>query len=447
MPKNIIKPTRNPIERAYLVGVDIFKDETLLTIDDSLDELSLLAKTAGIEVVGRNLQKMNHPNPKTFIGSGKVDEVAALAEESASDVIIFDDELSPRHQRELENIFGDKIRVLDRTALILDIFAQHASTREGALQVELAQYEYRLPRLTRAWTHLARQAGGAGGRSGVGGVGLRGPGETQLEVDRREIRRRIDVLKKELEKVRAHRQMHRYRRQKSRIPVISLVGYTNAGKSTLLNRLANTDVYVADQLFATLDPTTRRVELPDGNPVLFTDTVGFIQKLPTTLVAAFRATLEEISEANLLLHVLDITHPNVQSQAEAVNQTLLDIGAAHIPILTVLNKIDRLDDPQAAKESLDFQKSAVAISALTGNGIEDLLRMVQDHLYETYETLSLFLPYKEGHLISLFHEQGQAERIEHVDDGVKIRGRLPGRLVSQFAQYVQSPNRSNQKNL
>ncbi len=226
-------------------------------------------------------------------------------------VIIFDNELSPRHQRELEKYMGASIRVIDRTALILDIFAQHAHTSEGQLQVKLAQLEYYLPRLTGQWTHLARQAGGGGGRSGsVGGVGLRGPGETQLEVDRRAIRHDITHIKEELEKVRSHRMRYRAQRKRSRIPTVALVGYTNAGKSTLLNRLAKSNVYVADQLFATLDPTTRRVELPDSSQALFTDTVGFIQKLPTTLVAAFRATLEEIAEADLLLHLVDISHPN-----------------------------------------------------------------------------------------------------------------------------------------
>ncbi|HIE58333.1 MAG TPA: GTPase HflX, partial [Anaerolineales bacterium] len=323
-------PTQQPRERSFLLGVELRDRSDLFSITDSLNELRLLADTAGLYVVGQATQKLDKLNPKTFIGSGKVEDVKALARETRADVIIFDDELSPRHQRELEKSFGNEIRVLDRTALILDIFAQHAHTREGALQVELAQYEYRLPRLTRAWTHLARQTGGGSGRSGGGGVGLRGPGETQLEVDRREIRRRIDQLKSELEKVRAHRERHRSRRKKSRIPIIALVGYTNAGKSTLLNRLAASGVYVADQLFATLDPTTRRVNLPDDTPALFTDTVGFIQKLPTTLVAAFRATLEEIAEADLLIHVLDITHPNVRPQAEAVLQTLEEIEADHI---------------------------------------------------------------------------------------------------------------------
>jgi GTP-binding protein HflX len=291
MAKKIPEPTLHPRERAFLVGVEIYGSNELLSLSDSLRELELLADTAGLEVVGQTTQKLDHPNSRTFIGPGKVEEVKALAEEFPAEVILFDEELSPRHLRELELVFGEQLRVLDRTALILDIFAQHADTREGALQVELAQYEYRLPRLTRAWTHLARQAGGGGGRTGsVGGVGLRGPGETQLEVDRREIRRRIDHLKQELEKVRTHRKQYRSRRNRSRIPLASLVGYTNAGKSTLLNRLAGSDVYVADQLFATLDPTTRRVGLPGGHLTLLTDTVGFIQKLPTELVAAFRAT-------------------------------------------------------------------------------------------------------------------------------------------------------------
>lgn len=437
MGKKTTEPTRPPRERAFLVGVEIYGQDELLSLDDSLLELSLLAETAGLVVVGEATQKLDHPNSKTFIGGGKVEEVKALVEETQADVILFDEELSPRHLRELENIFKDRVRILDRTALILDIFAQHASTREGALQVELAQYEYRLPRLTRAWTHLARQAGGGGGRSGsVGGVGLRGPGETQLEVDRRDIRRRIDHLKEELEKVRTHRQQYRSRRRRSRIPVVALVGYTNAGKSTLLNRLSSSDVYVADQLFATLDPTTRRVELPGGQLALFTDTVGFIQKLPTELVAAFRATLEEISEADLLLHVVDITHPNASAQAEAVQQTLREIGADHIPVLTVLNKIDRLADPEGARQSVRAYPNSIAISAATGDAIDELLELVRKSLYETFSPISVRLPYQEGGLISMFHEMGQVERVEHERGGVFIQGRLPGRLLAQYMPFT-----------
>jgi GTP-binding protein HflX len=437
MAKKIPEPTTRPRERAFLVGVEIYSQNELLSIDDSLSELALLADTAGLDVVGQATQKLDHPNSQTFIGPGKVDEVKALVEELQAEVILFDEELSPRHLRELEKIFRDEVRILDRTALILDIFAQHANTREGSLQVELAQYEYRLPRLTRAWTHLARQAGGGAGRSGsVGGVGLRGPGETQLEVDRRDIRRRIDHLKDELEKVRVHRQQYRSRRKRSRIPVVALVGYTNAGKSTLLNHLTEAGVYVADQLFATLDPTTRRVELPGGHLALFTDTVGFIQKLPTALVAAFRATLEEIAEADLLLHVVDINHVNASAQAEAVQQTLMEIQADHVPMVTVLNKIDKLNDPEKARQSLEMFSRAVAISALKGEGINDLLSVVGRQLYETYQPISVRLPYQEGGLISMFHDYGQVERIEHQRSWVFIQGRLPGRLLAQYQLYT-----------
>lgn len=437
MTKKQPEPTIRPRERAFLVGVEIRGSEHLLSLDDSLTELELLAETAGLNVVGQATQKLDAPNSATYIGPGKVDEVNALVDETGSEVVLFDDELSPRHLRELEKTFGEKVRLLDRTALILDIFAQHAGTREGALQVELAQYEYRLPRLTRAWTHLARQAGGGAGRSGsVGGVGLRGPGETQLEVDRRDIRRRISHLRKELEKVRTHRQQYRARRKRSQIPVAALVGYTNAGKSTLLNLLAQADVYVADQLFATLDPTTRRVELPGGNLALFTDTVGFIQKLPTALVAAFRATLEEIAEAELLVHVVDITHRSAQAQAEAVHQTLKEIDAGHIPVLTALNKIDRLNDPENARLALDVFPNSVAISALTGAGIADLLKAVNDQLYERYTTVTVRLPFQEGGLIAQFHELGQVERVEQYHGGTLIHGRLPGRLLARYQPYL-----------
>src|SRR6186713_2201533 len=352
MAKKNPQPTTPPRERAFLVGVELFKERNFLTLEDSLTELALLSDTSGLDVVGELTQKLDRPHVKTYIGPGKVEELKMLVEETITQVIIFDDELSPRHQRELQEIMGKNVRVVDRTALILDIFAQHAHTSEGMLQVELAQYEYYLPRLTGQWTHLERQAGGGGGRAGsTGGVGLRGPGETQLEVDKRAIRKRIDHLKKELEKVSAHRQRYRAQRKRSRIPTVALVGYTNAGKSTLLNRLAKADVYVADQLFATLDPTTRQVELPGGYQALMTDTVGFIQKLPTTLVEAFHATLEEIIEADLLLHVVDISHPNALNQFQSVQDTLDQLGARHIPVVTALNKADQLRDPEAAKAS------------------------------------------------------------------------------------------------
>ena len=415
------------------MGVEIYGQSGLLPLADSLQELALLAETAGLEVVGELTQQLNRPHAKTFIGSGKVNELKAFVEETLAQVVIFDDELSPRHQRELEILLGKDVRLLDRTSLILDIFAQHAKTSEGMLQVELAQYEYYLPRLTRAWAHLARQAGGGGGRAGsVGGVGLRGPGETQLEVDRRVISKRISQIKKELEKVRAHRLRHRDKRKKSRLPIVALVGYTNTGKSTLLNQLAKADVYVADQLFATLDPTTRRVELPGGYQSLFTDTVGFIQKLPTTLIAAFRATLEEIAEADLLLHVVDISHPNALNHFEAVEETLVDINAGHIPVITALNKVDLLNDPQKAQLALEHYPRAIAISAREKTGMMELKALLQKSLYETYTPILVRLPYQEGNLISIFHEAGQIERIEHERGGVLIQGRLPGRLIAQY---------------
>jgi GTP-binding protein HflX len=436
MSKKQPEPTRLPRERAFLVGVEIRREQHLLSLQDSLTELGLLADTAGLDVVGELTQRLEHPHVQTYIGPGKVEELKALVEEAAGDIVVFDDELSPRHQRELETLLGSHVRVLDRTALILDIFAQHAHTSEGMLQVELAQLEYRLPRLTRQWTHLARQAGGGAGRTGsIGGVGLRGPGETQLEVDRRSIRSRIAHLKRELEKVRAHRTRYRAHRQRSHIPTVALVGYTNAGKSTLLNLLSDAHAYTADQLFATLDPTTRRVTLPAGNLALFTDTVGFLQKLPTPLVAAFQATLEEIAQADLLLHVVDISHPNALNQFESVQGTLKEIGAGHIPQITALNKVDLLNHPDKAQETTRQFPEAVAISALRGIGEADLLALAERELYERLTPLRVRLPYKQGALISLFHEAGQVEQMEHERGGVVMQGRVPGRIAAQFARW------------
>jgi GTP-binding protein HflX len=394
--------------------------------------------------VGQDWQRLDQIHPATLIGSGKLEEIVAAREALKYDVLVFDEELSPRQLREIERAFGEDedIKVLDRTALILDIFARHANSREGALQVELAQLEYRLPRLTRAWTHLARQAGGrAGGETG--GVGVRGPGETQLEVDRRRIRERIAFLKKQLEKVRDHRQRYRQRRQQEGMPVISLVGYTNAGKSTLLNQLSGAEVLTADMLFATLDPTTRRVGLPSGGVVLLTDTVGFIQKLPHQLVAAFRATLEEVLEADLLIHVIDVTHPNVSEQAMAVHDTLAEIGATDKPIINALNKIDRFarhphlqEYARRLPELLEGFPDSLPISARTGEGMPALLQRVEQVLERAMVPLSVAIPYRRGDLVDLFHKRGLIERETHDSDGTHIEGKIPASFMTKFREFA-----------
>lgn len=442
--KTIDKNTTNePInteaapEAALMVGVQLRSEtDPRFTLDDSLRELELLAETAGLEVVGEVTQNLPNPNSRTYVGSGKLEEIKLMADELDAKVILFDEELSPRHQRELEKELGNGKKVIDRTALILDIFAQHASTREGMLQVELAQYRYRLPRLTGAWTHLARQTGGAAGRTGsVGGVGLRGPGETQLEVDRREIKKKIVKLEDELDKVREHRNRHRQQRRKSNIPVVALVGYTNAGKSTLLNRLTKAGIYVADQLFATLDPTTRQLELPSGETILLTDTVGFIQKLPTDLVAAFRATLEEIVEADLLIHMVDASHKSAQSQRLTVLETLEEIGAAEIPILTVYNKIDLLTSEEIEELHQIAEPNSVFISALTGEGLTDLAEAIAVGSYQTFVRVKVILPYTEGRLVSMMHEKGHVKDIQHLEEGILIDGMLPRQLLAYFDAY------------
>jgi GTP-binding protein HflX len=345
--------------------------------------LALLADTAGAQVVGWAVQRLERPHPATYIGRGKVREIASQRGSLGYTTVIFDDELSPSQQRTLERELG--VKVLDRTALILDIFAQHARTWEGRLQVELAQHEYILPRLRGQWSHLERLEGR---------IGTRGPGETQLETDRRLIRNRISALRQQIEQVRRQRALHRRRRARQGVPVVSLVGYTNAGKSTLMRALSGTDVLVEDKLFATLDPVTRRIRLPSGNVVLLTDTVGFIQKLPTQLVAAFRATLEELTEASLLLHVVDITHPDAVQQGETVETTLAELNLAEKPLLTVLNKGDLLVDGggESLEEALEAEgkqallerwgPQALVISAAEGWGLEELRRRLEAALAE-----------------------------------------------------------------
>ncbi|MCP4421803.1 MAG: GTPase HflX [Chloroflexi bacterium] len=427
--------TAQPAERAFLVGAELKLGRPLLSVEDSLLELGRLAETAGLEVVGQTFQRFDRPDTATFIGSGKVEEVKIFIDELEAAVVLFDDELTPRHQRELEKLFGEEVKVIDRTALILDIFAQHAQTREGKLQVELAQLEYRVPRLTRMWTHLARQAGGRVGGMG-GGVGLRGPGETQLETDRREIGRRISHIKKQLDSVRAHRERHRAKRQQTELQVVAIVGYTNAGKSTLLNKLSDADVLSADMLFATLDPTTRKVDMPGGRELLFTDTVGFIQKLPTNIIAAFRATLEEITEANMLLHVVDATHPNAAQQLESVEDTLAELEVDNLPTVIALNKIDLLPSDGDPAKMFDLPYPVVPVSAVSGAGIRELLVAIDAAMVRFLQPLTVMLPYKRGDLLSLMYERGQVDGEEHSAEGVTVHGRLPHRLIPYFKPYM-----------
>ena len=374
-------------ERAFLVAVQTRRSGSSATwdADSSLDELELLVRTAGATVAGRAVQRLEHPNPAYYIGPGKLQDIVAQRDSAGYTMVVFDDELSPSQQRNLEKALD--VKVLDRTALILDIFAMRARTREGRLQVELAQDEYLLPRLAGQWSHLER-LGRAGGQ---GSIGVRGPGETQLETDRRLVRNRISKLKREIEDVRRQRSLYRRRRSKAGVPVVALVGYTNAGKSTLMRALTKADVLVEDKLFATLDPVTRRIRLPSDRTVLLSDTVGFIQKLPTQLVAAFQATLEELQEADVLLHVVDITHPDAEQQGQTVDDTLAELGLAERPRVIALNKVDLLardGTPISGIEELDEydaslatqRPEAVLISADRGWGLDELLTRINDAL-------------------------------------------------------------------
>ncbi|MBI4302442.1 MAG: GTPase HflX [Chloroflexi bacterium] len=377
MKKNSTVPTTVPTERVMLVGVEATKTKSLWPLESSLAELGLLTNTAGAEVVGVLTQRLSRSNPAYYLGKGKVEELATLKRKLGYDTVVFDDELTPSQQRNLEGALNAK--VIDRTALILDIFAKRARTREGQLQVELAQHQYLLPRLAGQWSHLERLGGG---------IGTRGPGETQLETDRRLIRRRIQRLKKDIETVRKHRAIYRRRRALRGIPVVALVGYTNAGKTTLFNTLCRAHAFVEDKLFATLDPLARRLALPDGTKVLLTDTVGFIQKLPTTVIAAFRATLEELAEADLLLHIVDMTHANAAEQSQTVENTLASLGLEKKPRLTLLNKIDLLAQKEA-KEEAEIPSSPIArerrgevflLSAAKGWGLDKVLNAIAERL-------------------------------------------------------------------
>src|SRR5215467_6607695 len=367
----IASTDRQGVERAFLAAVDIDRDDVLWSVEDSINELASLARTAGAEVVGQVVQRRHSPDLATYLGKGRAHELAELRRELGFDLLIMDDELTAAQQRNLENL--TEVRVIDRTALILDIFAQHAHTREGQLQVELAQLEYRLPRLAGQGQAMSRLGGGSrGANGGVGGaIGARGPGETKLEIDRRRIRTRLAELRRDLESVRKQRSIVRSQRSAQVIPIVAIVGYTNAGKSTLFNTLTSAEVAAENKLFATLDPTTRYLKLPTHQEILVTDTVGFIQKLPTSLVAAFRATLEEVTEADILLEVVDITHENAIEQSQTVNDVLVELGAADKPRVTALNKVDRLADPSEVDTTLF--PNAVPISASTGFGLNELL--------------------------------------------------------------------------
>lgn len=434
-PKPTAYKTAVPLERALLVGVG--QNGDLFEVQDSLDELEQLCATAGLEVVGRTYQNIGQPHRAFLVGTGKVDELKRMIRDLEADVVVFDRELTPTQTRELEEAFG--IKLLDRTGVILDIFASRARTHEGRLQVELAQLEYRLPRLTRLWTHLSRQTGG--GR-GAGGVGVRGPGETQLEVDRRSSRARVAHLKRELENVHTHRELYRRRRKAEGMPVVSLVGYTNAGKSTLLNKLANADVYAENQLFATLDPTTRRVRLPNGREILLTDTVGFIQRLPTNLIEAFRSTLEEVNEADLLIHVLDFTHPNAQEQASTVEAVLKELGAEDKPQIVALNKIDQyrgeeggVISPEEISSEFELPDEYVPVSAAKGIGMDLLLAKIEAALDKNLKEVETLIPYGKEELVALFHQKGFIEVEEHQETGTYLKGRVPPKFEPYFAKY------------
>jgi GTP-binding protein HflX len=412
-------------EKVFLVGVELNKKRTAAEVEESLAELAELAQTAGAEVAGNGVQKMDSLNAATFIGKGKAEEFAKSCRADGVDTIIFDDELSPAQSRNLEKIF--ECKVLDRTALILDIFAQRARTREGKLQIELAQLQHLLPRLTRFWGHLSRQSGGIGMRGGEG--------ESQLEADRRKVSERIDRIERDLDTVRRQRATQRAGRQRSNWPLASIVGYTNAGKSTLLNALTDADVLAKDILFATLDPTTRRLKLPTKQNVLLTDTVGFIKKLPHGLVEAFKATLEEVVQADLLLHVVDVSHPQALEQITAVNTVLAEIGAAEKPVLMIFNKIDQLPGglPAGLREKYP---DAMAISARTGDGIAQLLAELGTQLRPIRKFLDLRVPQEKAAVIARVHAVGQIVEERYSGKTARFKVRIPPHLVEEFAKYV-----------
>lgn len=419
-------PTAPEPERAILVGVE-WRDNAW-PLDRSLDELERLAHTAGAQCVARLAQRLVKPYPKSFIGSGKVEELCGLVHRMDADVVIFDDDLTPSQQSYLEKAVGEPVKIIDRTALILDIFGLHAQTREGRLQVQLAQLQYLLPRLRGMWSHLAKE-------QTRGGIGSRfGQGESQLEVDRRLIRNKIAALRRELKQVEQRRDVQSKSRIESPAFRVALAGYTNAGKSTLLNRLTGSTVLSQDKLFATLDPTTRSYRLPGGRGMTITDTVGFIQKLPHGLVDAFKSTLSEVLGADLILKVVDASDEDYERQLEAVDRVLDEIGAGERLTLTVFNKIDLLD----SVDRLSFRRrypEAVLFSAQTGEGLDDLVDRIAREAAATDVLLSADIPYREGALITLVHEQGTLLHEEYLEDGVRIVAKLPARIAPRLERY------------
>jgi len=416
--------TGQDAERTAVIGC-CFNGRQRTRAEDSLLELTSLAQTAGAQVLEQVLQERPAPDPAFFIGRGKAEELRLRAEELELDLLIFDEELSPAQQRNLENKIERKI--LDRTQLILDIFARRARTREGKLQVELAQLDYLLPRLAGKGTLLSRLGGG---------IGTRGPGETKLEMDRRRIRRRIARLRDELEKVRVHRRLQRSRRQGIPVPVVALVGYTNAGKSTLFNALTRAGTVESVQLFSTLDPLLRRVSLPNRLEVILSDTVGFVRKLPHELVAAFRATLEEVEEADLLLHVIDLSNPNWREQAAAVEEVLAEIEAAQKPTVSVFNKADLLPAGQEERTRADVFADAVLVSARFGSGIKELMDLISQKLSSFSIRVELTIPYGQSAFLSQLHDQGRITAQAYEDDGVHVEVELPRSAAVSLRQYL-----------
>jgi GTPase len=417
-------------QRALLVGTGIGTRHAEAA-QASLDELALLVDTAGADPVELVLQRRDSPDPATYIGSGKAKELQELATTLDVDLVVFDDELTPAQQRNLEKLFS--VDVVDRVALILDIFAQHARSQEGMVQVELAQLRYRLPRLRGRGKQLSQQGAGGGARGGL--VGNRGPGETQLEVDRRRIQTRISRLERELQTLAKNRDTQRKSRRRSARSTIALVGYTNAGKSTLLNRVTDAEVLVEDRLFSTLDPTTRQLRLPGGETVLASDTVGFVQRLPHQLVESFQSTLEEVVEADLLLHVVDASSPDAEQQIDAVHKVLRDIGADDVPEQLVLNKVD-VADADDVKFLLAAHPRAVEVSAVTGEGVNVLLDTLAARLRSLAPIVEFLVPYERGDVVAALHREGEVLVEVHAEGGSRLRARLPAPAVTRFGEFV-----------